>query len=71
MTMLNGLGCVITDPACMTVGKPGIIEYFDTKAHPVGTEPKRPGKQGKWYISFDGGWCGWYNRDQFKVDRSK
>ena len=68
---INGLGCTITDPELMTFGKPGLIEHFDTKARPVRNEPKLPGKQGKWYITFDGGWGGWYNRHQFTVDRSR
>jgi len=71
MAMLKGLGCVITDPDCMTVGKPGIIEYFDTKARPHRNEPKHPGKQGKWYITFDGEWCGWYARSQFTLNGNK
>jgi hypothetical protein len=66
MAMLNGLGCTITDKTCLTFGKPGVIEYFDTKATPI-TPVK--GKQGQWYVTFDAGWCGWYNRSQFTVDR--
>jgi hypothetical protein len=62
MPSLNGLGATINDPEAMTHGKPCIIEYFDHKAH--------HGK-GMWYVTFDAGWCGWYDRKHLLLDRDR
>jgi hypothetical protein len=58
MSLLTGLGATITDKDAMTCGMGGIIEKFDKEAR-------------KWKINFDESWCGWYTRQQFKIDRSK
>ena len=52
---LVGRGITITKPDCGTWGKGATIEFFDTKA-------------GKYKVSFDDNWCGWYNRSEFKLD---
>ena len=44
---------VITEVA-FTKGKIGELAYFDKKAK-------------KWVIYFDGGWQGWYKKEEFKI----
>ena len=40
-----------------TKGKIGYLERLDTI---------RNGKK-KWYVTFDGGWCGWYDKEDLEV----